>query len=114
MKFFFSALFFCSLAMSISSCSSNRITGSFLVEGICEMCTDRIEATAKSTDGVKKASYQLNKQLLTCSFDSTKTALSEIQKTIALAGHSTSMFKGDTTAYNNLPGCCKKGGSCDE
>ncbi|MCK9423591.1 MAG: efflux RND transporter periplasmic adaptor subunit [Bacteroidales bacterium] len=78
----------------------------FTVSGNCEMCKDRIEKAAKSVNGVKSAIWDIKTNKIQVEFDPGKTDLSEIQRTIAKAGHDTGKFKADDKIYARLPACC--------
>ena len=77
------------------------------VGGSCEMCTGRIEKTAKDVPGVTLASYDLASEELHFHFDGTKTNVETVSKALAAAGHDTDKDKASDDVYNALPGCCK-------
>lgn len=77
------------------------------VQGLCEMCKDRIEKTAKSVAGVSSATWDMKTRELHLNFDAHQTNLKTISKSIAKAGHETNLDKADQEAYDALPGCCK-------
>lgn len=77
------------------------------VQGLCEMCKDRIEKTAKSVAGVSSANWDLKAKELHLNFDPKKTNLDAVSKAIAKAGHDTEKHKADDKTYNSLPSCCK-------
>ena len=76
------------------------------VAGKCIMCKDRIEAAANSVNGVINADWSSEEQMLHLNFDRNQTALEDVQKAIAIAGHDTEKFKADDSVYNKLPACC--------
>jgi Cu(I)/Ag(I) efflux system membrane fusion protein len=78
-----------------------------IVQGLCEMCKERIEKTAKSVNGVSSASWDSNTLQLHLNFDPAKTNEDEIGKAIAKAGHDTDKYKADHSVYDALPECCK-------
>ncbi len=82
------------------------ITETFGVRGNCGMCKDRIEE-AVDVVGVKRASWDEKSETLTISFNPSKISLDEIHRIIAKIGHTTSLYKADPTAYENLHHCCK-------
>ena len=88
---------------------------SFKVEGVCNMCKQRIEAAALRTKGVKMAEWNKETQELKLVYHSKKTTEENIHQAIAKDGHETSMVVADSTAYKKLPGCCKykDGASCN-
>ncbi|MDD3541133.1 MAG: efflux RND transporter periplasmic adaptor subunit, partial [Petrimonas sp.] len=77
------------------------------VQGLCEMCKDRIEKAAKSVIGVNTASWNLNTKQLHLDFDPAKTSVDAVSKAIAKAGHDTDKYKADKATYDALPSCCK-------
>lgn len=77
------------------------------VEGLCDMCKDRIEKTALKSTGVSSASWDKKTKVLHLNFDSSKTSLSVISSAIAKVGHDTEQHKADDKIYDALPSCCK-------
>lgn len=76
------------------------------VEGLCEMCKDRIEKAAKAVSGVSSASWDLKTKQLHLNFDPAKTSIDAISKAIAKVGHDTEKYKADNAVYEALPSCC--------
>ncbi len=76
------------------------------VAGNCEQCKIRIEKATK-LDGVKKASWSSESQMLTVHFDSTVVSIEAIEKAIASVGHDTENFIADSLVYKQLPYCCQ-------
>lgn len=89
---------------SLSALSEHAMLG---VQGLCEMCKERIETTAKGVHGVSSAVWDKEKRILHLDFDSTLTNLDAISKAIAKVGHDTDRDKADQAVYDALPGCCK-------
>jgi copper chaperone CopZ len=81
-------------------------TESFKVSGKCGMCKTRIEKAAK-IEGVTKAEWDADKQLLTVTYMPDMVKIDDIQKKIAAVGHDTEKFMSDDKVYDKLPGCCK-------
>ena len=77
------------------------------VQGLCEMCKDRIEKAAKSVSGVTSASWDIKTKQLHLNFDPVKTSADAVAKAIAKAGHDTDKYKADKATYDALPACCK-------
>lgn len=77
------------------------------VLGLCGMCKDRIERAAYSERGVRSASWDQKKNLLTVSYRSSRTSQEAIERAIAKAGHDTQNFITDEQTYKNLHHCCK-------
>jgi Cu(I)/Ag(I) efflux system membrane fusion protein len=76
------------------------------VQGSCEMCKNRIEATAKSVNGVISASWDEDAKQLHLNYDPRKVSPDAIAKAIAKAGHDTDKYKADDKVYDALPPCC--------
>ena len=81
-------------------------TESFKVAGKCGMCNARIEKAAK-IEGVSKAEWNSETQLLTVTYNPEKVKVDDLQKKIAAVGHDTEKVKADNNVYDKLPGCCK-------
>jgi Cu(I)/Ag(I) efflux system membrane fusion protein len=77
------------------------------VQGLCEMCKERIEKTAKSVNGVSSALWDSKTLQLHLDFAPAETNEDEISKAIAKAGHDTDRHKADDSVYDALPECCK-------
>jgi copper chaperone CopZ len=84
---------------------SSPRTESFKVWGKCDMCKARIEKTVK-VDGVTEASWDAKTQLLTVTFDPSKTGKDDLSKKLASVGHDTEKYKAPDDVYAKLPGCC--------
>ena len=77
------------------------------VQGLCEMCKERIEKAAKSVSGVTSANWDIKTKQLHLGFDPAKTSVDAVAKAIAKAGHDTDKYKADKATYDALPDCCK-------
>lgn len=77
------------------------------VQGLCEMCKERIEKAAKGVGGVSSASWEQKTKQLHLNFDASRTSVDAISKAVAKAGHDTDRYKADKATYDALPGCCK-------
>jgi hypothetical protein len=80
-------------------------TESFKVLGKCGMCKTRIEKTAKG-EGAASAAWDSKTQMLTVTYDASKTNKDALSKKIASVGHDTELYKAPDDVYENLPGCC--------
>lgn len=92
---------------TIKSANSKNKQGLLKVQGLCEMCKDRIEKAAKGVAGVSSASWDMKTKDLHLNFDPARTNPDAISKAIAAAGHDTEKYKADTKTYDALPSCCK-------
>lgn len=81
-------------------------TETIKVLGNCSMCKDRIEKAVK-VDGVEKAAWDAKTDLLTVSYDPSKTNADALAKKVASVGHDAGKYKAEEKVYNALPGCCK-------
>lgn len=81
------------------------VSDTLFVQGVCDMCKDRIE-NAALIKGVKKASYDKQSHELIVFYKPEKVNLDTIEKEIAKAGHDTRNYKADNEVYNRLPECC--------
>ena len=77
------------------------------VDGLCEMCKQRIETAAKNVKGVTVADWNIEKKVLHVNFDPNVTNIDAISKAIADSGYDTDKYKASQTAYDALPSCCK-------
>lgn len=80
-------------------------TESFKVYGKCDMCKARIEKTVKG-EGATEASWNAKTQLLTVTFNPSKSGKDSFSKKLASIGHDTELYKASDEAYAKLPGCC--------
>lgn len=81
-------------------------TETFFVLGNCGMCEKTIEKAALGA-GAATATWDVDVDQLTVTFDPAKTSLDAIQKAVALAGYDNAGYKAPDSMYNNLHGCCQ-------
>jgi len=95
--------------------STSVVEETFKVEGVCDMCKKRIESAALRTKGVKLAEWDKKTQDLKVVYNSNKTSEEAIKQAVADHGHETATIPADTSAYQNLPACCryKDGAKCE-
>lgn len=86
--------------------SPDVIHAHFRVEGLCEMCKERIETTAAKVTGVESALWDMESKILHLNYNSSKTTPDKILKAVADAGHDNEMYKAPDDVYNSLPECC--------
>lgn len=87
--------------------ASTEVKEKFKVYGNCDMCKKKIDAAAKSVDGVTSAKWSVSAKTITVKYDSSKTDLDSIKKAIAKAGYDTEEFRAKDETYNELHSCCK-------
>lgn len=77
------------------------------VDGVCNMCKERIEKACIKTKGVKSAVWNVNTHELKLIYDENKTDLKTIENNIAAVGHDTKNVTATDEAYNSVHDCCK-------
>ena len=87
MKYLFITSFL--LLLSISTQAQTKSTETFKVYGNCGMCQKTIEAAALDAKGVKSATWDMDEDMITVVFDSSKTDLDKIKTVIAESGYDT-------------------------
>ncbi|HWR32770.1 MAG TPA: TonB-dependent receptor [Chitinophagaceae bacterium] len=83
----------------------NDSTVSFIVNGACEMCKERIE-TALNIRGIKSANWDIDSKVLNLEYNTSIITLAKIHRRIAEVGHDTRLEKAKDAVYNDLPVCC--------
>jgi copper chaperone CopZ len=94
---------------SLVSCQAqikNAKTETVKVYGNCGMCKKTIEK-ASNENGVAKTDWNVDSNMLTMTYDATKTNPDAILKKVADAGYDSDKFKAPDDAYNNLHTCCQ-------
>ena len=107
--FIFSILF---VLMSIAAMAGNKVV-KIKTSAICDMCKDRIELVVNNLDGIKKSMLNVETKMLLVKYDATKISTEDIKKAISDAGYDADDLAANEKAYSVLPGCCKKGSTCD-
>ena len=79
----------------------------FAVQGNCSMCEARIEKAAKSVEGVKKASWNKENDMITIYHEKGGVEVKDVHKAIAEAGHDTEEMKASSKNFASLPTCCQ-------
>ena len=77
----------------------------FQVNGVCEMCKNRIE-TALDVKGIRLADWNIKTKFCRVKFNSEIISENKIHQLIAKLGHDTSKCKATDEDYNNLYYCC--------
>ncbi len=102
-------IFFLAIALisgMFANAQSAAATATFKVDGVCEMCKERIE-NAAYIKGVKKAVWDKETKMLTVFYNPKKVTLQKIEESIAKAGHDTENVKASAEAYAKIHGCCE-------
>ncbi len=90
---------------SNSNVKANK-TAELKVLGNCNMCKETIEGSL-IVDGVAKADWDSETNILKISFDSTKINLDKIAKNVAAVGYDNEKYKADDETYSKLHECCQ-------
>lgn len=77
------------------------------VDGVCNMCKDRIEKASIKAKGVKSAVWNVDTHELNLIYNEGKTDLTTIQQSIADSGHDTHEIKAKDEVYDKIDPCCK-------
>jgi len=95
------------LFVSLSSFGQSKVTQDTIrVEGVCDMCKERIEL-ALDLKGIKFAEWAPETKQLVLVYRNDKIREDEIRKTLAGIGHDNGDFKAKDEVYENLPFCCR-------
>lgn len=115
MKFIISIFTVLMISMSFTVSAQKTVTTKFHVDGVCEMCKERIEK-AVDVSGVRYASYDVDKQELEVVHKTKKISEEELHELVAAVGHDTEKVKASAEAYDSLHHCCKyrDGAECDD
>jgi Cu(I)/Ag(I) efflux system membrane fusion protein len=89
------------------SAPSSGEQATFTVQGLCEMCKERIENAARKVNGVIFASWDMATRQLQLSYDPRRTSPAAVAQALAQAGHDTDTYQAAAATYNALPDCCK-------
>ncbi|MDR1645516.1 MAG: efflux RND transporter periplasmic adaptor subunit [Tannerellaceae bacterium] len=90
-----------------SPTSSGEAHAMLTVQGLCEMCKERIENAAKQTKGVIFASWNMETKQLHLEYDPEQTSADAVARSVAQSGHDAGAYKADDKIYLALPDCCK-------
>lgn len=93
-------------SMSVFSQNKNA-RATMEVDGVCNMCKERIEKACIKTKGVKSAVWDVNTHELKLIYDENKTDLKTIENNIAAVGHDTKNVIATDDAYNSVHDCCR-------
>ncbi|WP_040278342.1 heavy-metal-associated domain-containing protein [Psychroserpens damuponensis] len=95
------------LITTVTFAQNKNERASLEVDGICNMCKERIEKAAIRTKGVKSAIWSVDTHELKLIYDARKTNLDSIRKKVTAVGHDTKALKATDEAYATVHPCCK-------
>ena len=96
-------LIFFVLFSFVSNAQNKKI--SFLVNGMCSMCEERIE-NALDIKGISFASWNQETKMCNVTYNTKMVSEKEIHQLLAKIGHDTQQCKASDEAYNSLHHCC--------
>jgi len=73
----------------------------------CNTCVATVKKTLGSMDGVESTEVDLKAKNVTVHYLAAKLDIGRIETGISNAGYDANDVKRDSTAYENLPECCK-------
>ena len=97
----------CLFTIELSAQSSKLDTITLQVNGVCEMCKERIETASYDVPGVKHVNWDLESEILTAIIVPKKASKQKIAEAVAKAGYTNELVKADSNAYAELPKCCQ-------
>ena len=93
-------------AYSQDTKQTSDTTVRFWVNGLCEMCQDRIQNALKHK-GVRQATWDIPTREVEVVYDPAVITLDKLHKWIADVGHDTKLRKAKNITYQSLPDCCR-------
>lgn len=93
--------------VEITTSIAKKETVTFKVYGNCGMCKRTIEGALKGVKGIKAATWNSEKKMITVTYNPKKIELMDIHKKIAAVGYDTDEVKAKDEVYSNLHGCCQ-------
>lgn len=100
------AILFAALSFSNVNAQDKAAKETVKVYGNCDMCKARIEKAAK-TAGASTAKWDDESQILSVTYDASKTNLKAIEEKVAATGYDTEHVQAKDDAYGKLPSCCR-------
>lgn len=113
-KSFLGAFLFIALlstATEVAALAKSKVVN-IQTSAVCGSCKARIEKALASAEGVEAAVLNLNSKKVKVKYDPAKTTPEKLREVVASTGYSADDVKANEEAFNKLPGCCKKQGSC--
>ena len=95
------------LVTSFGFAQNRNAKASLEVDGVCQMCKERIEKACIRAKGVKLADWNVQTHELKLIYNEKKTSLDAIKKSIVAVGHDVSDMKATDEAYNSVHKCCR-------
>lgn len=86
--------------------NKNNVTETVKINGNCSMCKKTIE-TAAAKNETAKVNWNPESKTATVNYNSEKTNLLQILKSVAEAGYDNEKFSAPDNVYEQLHGCCQ-------
>lgn len=99
------------LLFNLAAIAGNKII-KIKTSAICGMCKNRIELVVNNLDGVKKSKLDKETGIIIVKFNTKKLSALDIKIAISETGYDADDIPKSVEAFNVLPNCCKKSGSC--
>ena len=97
------------LTLFLTGCGAQgNASAEFWVRGNCDMCQKNIESALEDVEGVASASYDLESNVVSVSFDSNAVAVPALHKACASAGYDTKIETASQEDHDQLPMCCRR------
>jgi outer membrane receptor for ferrienterochelin and colicins len=90
---------------SLTAMAQSDSTTSFLVNGTCGQCKQRLEKGLQ-IKGIRNATWDIASKQLTVAYDPALISLRQIHRKAADLGHDTELEKSADDTYKSLPDCC--------
>ncbi len=91
---------------SIAVMGQRKVETTFIVDGECEMCKDRIEG-ALDTKGIIFSEWDVEKKQLFVVYRPKMIAIEDIHKRINAVGHDTEHSLAPDSVYETIHHCCR-------
>lgn len=73
----------------------------------CKTCVNTVKNSLSTVDGIESADIDLPAKKAIVKFITAKLSLEKIRSTISKVGYDADEMKRDSSAYEELPECCK-------
>jgi periplasmic mercuric ion binding protein len=93
------------ISIQLSAQTKKVIDTKIFVNGMCDMCEDRIE-NALDVKGIKVADWDLESKMCRIVYRADLISEEKIHQILADAGHDTKKKKAKKEVYENLHHCC--------
>lgn len=103
-------VFFTGCAIANENGNPKRQVAKILTNAQCSDCKQRIEGVLNYEKGINYAVLDVETKMVEVRFNSKRTSLEKIRKTISEIGYDADDVKANPKTQEELPGCCQPGG----